>query len=62
MAVLCTEHRMPALSSDAPILPISQARLLLPVSKAGCVAHAKAILFCIAKGPWQAYAVAGHRQ
>lgn len=34
---------------------ISQARMLLPVSKAGCVTHAKAILFCIAKGLWQAY-------
>lgn len=41
---------------------ISQARMFLPVSKAGCVAHAKAILFCIAKGLWQAYAVAGNSQ
>lgn len=40
---------------------ISQARTLLPVSKVGCVAHAKAILFCIAKGLWHAYTVAGNR-
>jgi hypothetical protein len=67
MAVLCMEHRMPALSLDAPILltalfVISQARMLLPVSKAGCVAHAKILLFCIAKGSWQAYTVAEDRQ
>lgn len=41
---------------------ISQARMLLPVSKAGCGTHAKAILFCIAKGLWQAYTVAGNSQ
>lgn len=41
---------------------ISQARMSLPVSKAGCGTHAKAILFCIAKGLWQAYTVAGNSQ
>lgn len=41
---------------------LSQARMLLPVSKAGCVSRVKAIPFCIAKGPWQAYTVAGNRQ
>lgn len=67
MAALSPEHRMPALSLDATIFAhglalLSQARVLLPVSKAGCVSHAKAIPFCIARGPWQAYTEAGNRQ